>query len=480
MNAKISVIIPCYNAEKWLEECLKTVQNQTLMDIEIVCIDDKSTDKTLSLLKKIALNDERIKIIEKAQNEGAGPSRNEGIRCATGDFIAFMDPDDYYPSSDVLKELYEKAIYNDVDVCGGNIVGIDVYGNNLNISSTNFSSDCLRNYYDNQFAFGYTRFIYRRLFLSKNNIFFPHLLRFQDPPFFVKAMSTAKRYYSIHKDVYSYRISYKNIKWTEKKVIDTFMGIKYLLDLIRCLNLQKLYIDIFVEILFSETYYSIYKQQNHSIFLQNILFHIFSEANLELLDKSIKNKLTPFDKYIEILNRDSFLWDHFKSYFKKTLYTQENYKKVLKRIIKTNKTINVVFIVSENQKWTYQDLYDCFVKDKRFSPLILVSLLKAVHEKIDDTRNNLEENYNFFKSRGMNVKYCYVRNEYIPLKQFNPDLVFYEQPWELPEIYQPWNVSEYALTFFENYFYSGLFSIDADSLVSDFHKSLFKFFLPNE
>lgn len=158
----------------------------------------------------------------------------------------------------------------------------------------------------------------------------------------------------------------------------------------------------------------------------------------------------------------------------------KNYNNILKKIKKQKDPIKVIFLVSENQKWQYQDLYDCFEKDKRFQPLVLISLLTAVHEGIDKTRNNLEENYNFFKSRGMNVEYCYQNGEYLSLKNFNPNIVFYEQPWDLPYIYMPENVSAYALTFYENYFYLGMFERDIDDVMTDFHKSLFRFFIPND
>ena len=92
---KVSVIIPCYNTEKYLKECLDSVINQTLKDIEIICINDGSTDNSLEILKEYAQKDERIKLIDR-ENKGVAKSRNEGIRKVTGQFVCFMDPDDYY------------------------------------------------------------------------------------------------------------------------------------------------------------------------------------------------------------------------------------------------------------------------------------------------------------------------------------------------------------------------------------------------
>ena len=92
----LSVIVPVYNTEKYLRECLDSVINQTLKDIEIICINDGSTDRSLDILKEYALKDNRIKIIDK-KNEGVAAARNDGIRIANGEFVCFMDSDDYYP-----------------------------------------------------------------------------------------------------------------------------------------------------------------------------------------------------------------------------------------------------------------------------------------------------------------------------------------------------------------------------------------------
>ena len=119
MNApKISVIIPVYNPGKWLHECMRSVLDQSLRDIEIICIDDGSSDGSLGLLKEYALQDERVKVFSQA-NSGAAVARNKGLSIASGEFVAFMDPDDLYSNLSVLEILYSKAIENSVDACGG-------------------------------------------------------------------------------------------------------------------------------------------------------------------------------------------------------------------------------------------------------------------------------------------------------------------------------------------------------------------------
>ena len=91
--AKISVIIPIYNAERYLREAMNSVINQSFADIEIICINDGSTDNSLEIINQYALKDERIKIIDKP-NEGYGKTINRGLEEAKGEFAAVFEPDD--------------------------------------------------------------------------------------------------------------------------------------------------------------------------------------------------------------------------------------------------------------------------------------------------------------------------------------------------------------------------------------------------
>ena len=157
-----------------------------------------------------------------------------------------------------------------------------------------------------------------------------------------------------------------------------------------------------------------------------------------------------------------------------------NYKAKLKQLNKEylNRKLNVIFYVSENSKWCYQSLYEEFEKDEHFNPLVLVGILKDVHKGKDKFRNNLEENYNFFKSQNMNVEYAYQNRKYINFKKFKPDIVFYEQPWGLPKIYHPDYVSKFALTCYCCY---GLMLFDnPEEYKEKFHKYLWRYFSDSE
>ena len=113
-NPKVSIVIPVYNNEKYISECLDSVIGQTFKDLEIICINNGSTDGTLDILKSYASKDDRIKIISH-NNADVGPARNEGLAAAKGQYVYMMDSDDYiYP--DAIEDMYNSAVLNDSDI----------------------------------------------------------------------------------------------------------------------------------------------------------------------------------------------------------------------------------------------------------------------------------------------------------------------------------------------------------------------------
>lgn len=112
---KVSVILPVYNGERYLRQCLDSLLNQSLREIEIICINDGSTDSSSSILKMYASKDARLKIIDQ-DNAGAGAARNKGIAIATGEYLSFLDADDFF-DKDMLKLAYQRCLYTKADIC---------------------------------------------------------------------------------------------------------------------------------------------------------------------------------------------------------------------------------------------------------------------------------------------------------------------------------------------------------------------------
>lgn len=211
---KVSVIIPVYNTEKYLRECLDSVVNQTLKDIEIICVDDGSTDNSLSILKEYAEKDDRFVILTQ-ENKGVACARNKGLEVATGEYIGFVDSDDYIINN-ALHILYTHAHSNNLDMLlyGGtnfdNITGtnIDNPYYQFKYLPENFDTKCF-DYKDcvpfiTRMAVSSCLTLYRHEFISMNNIEFPPHLYFEDNIFFCMALFNAQRI-GILKDVFYYR-----------------------------------------------------------------------------------------------------------------------------------------------------------------------------------------------------------------------------------------------------------------------------------
>ena len=214
---KVSVIMPCYNVAPYVSACLDSVLGQTLGDIECVCVDDGSTDETLSVLKSYAERDPRVRVFVQ-KNLGVFEARNRALAEATGEFVAFMDPDDLYPASETLERLYAAAKRNGVLVAGGSLQSFLPNGSVLDkVKPQNaFASEGVRDYADYQWPLGYQRFIYSRALLDRLHIRFPPFTRFQDPPFMAAAMIAAQSFYAVPDVTYSYRIGYKRPDWRAK------------------------------------------------------------------------------------------------------------------------------------------------------------------------------------------------------------------------------------------------------------------------
>ena len=115
MNPIVSIIVPCYNVEAFIDECLTSLTNQTLREIEIICIDDASIDNTLAKLNEWRERDPRIVVIHQDKNQRQGAARNKGIAVAKGEYIGFVDADDWI-ESDMYSVMMNKASKQDADV----------------------------------------------------------------------------------------------------------------------------------------------------------------------------------------------------------------------------------------------------------------------------------------------------------------------------------------------------------------------------
>ena len=232
---KISIIIPYHNVENYIEECLNSVIRQTLSDIEIICINDSSSDSSENIVKKFAMNDDRIIMLNTEKPSGQGYARNIALDIAKGEYIGFVDSDDYV-NGEMFEKLYQKAQYHDADIimCGAN-----VYDDTLGeiVPDDYYSLKPLEKYGDNVFNAEDTKDeilsinvvlwnkIYKKSFLDGTGERFPNGYIYEDLPFFFGTYLKAQRIGIVWENLYNYRINrrFSNISTmqnTDKKVYD--------------------------------------------------------------------------------------------------------------------------------------------------------------------------------------------------------------------------------------------------------------------
>lgn len=121
---KVSIIVPVYNVEKYVERCIDSIQRQTIHDIEIIVVNDCTPDNSMCIVESRILRDQRIRVIKHEKNLGLMKTRQTGYKAAIGEYITFCDSDDYLPEN-ALEILYNEAISSYADVVSGNMVYID-------------------------------------------------------------------------------------------------------------------------------------------------------------------------------------------------------------------------------------------------------------------------------------------------------------------------------------------------------------------
>ncbi len=216
--AKISLIVPVYNTEKYLNKCIDSLINQSYDDIEIIIINDGSTDYSENLIK--SYNDKRIKYISK-KNEGIGKTRNLGIEKSSGEYLAFVDSDDYL-NENFCEKMLNKAITDDCDV-----VICDYYEDHNDdlkkINFINFPDTSLKQdpKLINFINLGPCNKIYKRDLLQKNKIKFIENLKYEDAPFVVKSLIKAKKIGKVN-DYLTYYVIHEKSETTirDEKIFD--------------------------------------------------------------------------------------------------------------------------------------------------------------------------------------------------------------------------------------------------------------------
>lgn len=207
---KISIIVPIYNVEAYVKDCLESLVNQTLTDIEIICVNDCGKDQSMKIVRDFAARDKRFKIIRNWRNRGLSYSRNHGMKYAHAPYVMFCDSDDMF-MPDTCEIMYNAITESQTDVVVGNIHVIYEANHDLKKSDAKFFCVPTVGTFDipndikyicNGSAWGK---IYRRDVMVANKLKFPSGLKHEDEFFWPAFCSVAKRIRFIEDVVYQYR-----------------------------------------------------------------------------------------------------------------------------------------------------------------------------------------------------------------------------------------------------------------------------------
>ena len=222
---KVSVIIPVYNVEQYLKECMDSVVNQTLKEIEIICVDDGSTDSSLEILKEYAKKDNRITVITQ-KNLHAGVARNAGLSVAKGEYLSFLDSDDFFELN-MLEEMYAKAKKDDSDIvvcmyrqlnCLNNKImeNLGTYKNKLKKNKIFFPKKCRNRIFQVIDAMPWNK-LFKHEHIISNNIKFQSVKFSNDFYFVLSAVVSSKKISYIPNNFITYTIFRENSLSKTKK-----------------------------------------------------------------------------------------------------------------------------------------------------------------------------------------------------------------------------------------------------------------------
>lgn len=216
---KVSIIIPIYNVEQFLNQCLDSVINQTYTNLEIICVNDCSSDGSLKIIENYAAKDERIKIIDKTNNEGLSAARNSGIDIATGEYLYFLDSDDWI-DLDYIEKMVNAIKNSDVDIVIASGVISEKETSGIKYNHPSFKKEYENNFVDYKVAIqnlmvnAWNRLL-KREFVEKYNLKFPKGYINEDLYFHYISIVNTDRVFVTSKSNYHYRSRENGISKSE-------------------------------------------------------------------------------------------------------------------------------------------------------------------------------------------------------------------------------------------------------------------------
>lgn len=325
MKKSVSVIIPVYNAAKFITQCLNSVLSQTLKDIEVICVNDKSQDNSLEILKEFQEKDERITVIDNEKNLGAALTRNEGIEKAKGKYIYFIDADDYIDEK-YLECMYEKIEKENCNVVLNLSICYEANGNSTEYKHPSMPEinrdgeymDNITTIHDAP-CFIWAR-MYKKSFLNENNLRFLDIHATDDVVFNAIVDMFIDKTFAFYGENYHYTVNDSSVTGTAKTVDD------------RDLQHIKAYSMI----------YDFLKDHNKlddrlKLFRVYPFIKVDSEEKFDLYKKF-------FEKIEKDFHKNENIYNELEKYFAYSLLNSSSYENYLKNY---NKVVTIGFLRRE-------------------------------------------------------------------------------------------------------------------------------------
>ena len=339
--------MPIYNDEEKIYDSINSVLSQSLTDIELICVDDGSTDNSLRILKSLAEKDDRIRVFSQ-KNQGSGKARNKGISEAKGEYIAFLDSDDQMVDNDALNQLYTEAKKNNVDMVSGGIQFVDKGKISYEFSCFKPITELkLKPVGDYCLPWYFYKNIFKRSLLMENNIRFPDLLRGQDPIFLVEILSHLDNFLEVPVLYYSYVTPNYNKVDNSLKYYDYFVHYYLVFKLLMADKKFKNSILRYSEILIAMKNRAIHVNTLEELFKLLDVMDKIKSLYVNYGDIDLTNKLTSsFDELISKIEIEGFEISINKNQFSSDFYSEG----IIVKDKKYNPKITVVLPVDNVEK----------------------------------------------------------------------------------------------------------------------------------
>lgn len=449
--AKLSIVIPIHNADAYLERCLNSVVSQTLKDIEIICVDDNSKDKSSEILQSFAKKDDRIRILTLSETSGQSHARNVGISEAQGEFIGFVDADDFVDCQ-MFEKMVENAVENSSDIVMCKATVYDTAKDSYSEDDEYCNLSCFSEKFDKKtfshkdtLAFwekinvAVWNKIYRFEFLKSCRVKFQEGYIYEDLPFFYATYTKAKKVSLVREFLYFYRINSENstMTKTDEKVKDRVDMVSLTVDI---LKEQKYFRDIKAAVInwaIHDLYYRFLlidtRYQKEYFFRMQKFFRTINTSDVD--NTLIKSPYYPYFCQIKENKYDECIKFFFNKETMGEMYVQQA-KALFENDLKQlgERRVQIEEIEKENLKKKYdlEDLQERILQDEKDRWAAYYKQkegLNSQREQITEEWKRIDENKSEIVEikEDLNKKYNEIGNEWKNIDAKNAEIAFEKQ-----------------------------------------------------